>query len=199
MNRLKLKDILQIRDEYSGDILVHVSDTPLISLLYIKKIVKKLNAKYVIHTGDFIDELKTTHPLFDEKDYERAISKFMNKLKGLSIDDIYLVPGNHDNPTLLEKYKDDFKIIREGSVIDIGGVSFSVAHDYNNLKVISGKRGRVYYLYGHNRYRDEREQYLNGYCSINIIFIDSFKVYSIPYPFFVNIVRGKNHPIKIGL
>ncbi len=45
MNRFKLKDILKIRDEYSGEILVHMSDTPLISLLYIGKIVKNLSAK----------------------------------------------------------------------------------------------------------------------------------------------------------
>ncbi len=44
-----------------------------------------------------------------------------------------------------------------------------------------------------------KEKYLiNGYWSINMIFIDSFKVNNIPYPFFVNIVRGKKHPIKIG-
>ena len=198
MSRIILKNIIEDKKDYKGDVLMHISDTPLISLQYIKRLIGKISVKYLIHTGDFIDNLKTTHPLFEKKDYERALSKFVSKLENFPVKYVYLVPGNHDDLSVLEKYKNMFNIVTEGNIINISGISFSVAHDYHNLKEIS-KDNKIFYLYGHNRYKNGRDNFLNGYCSINIIFIDNLKVYKIPYPFYVNIIRGKNQLLKIGL
>ena len=196
---MKLRDLIKYRSDYKGNVVVHISDTPLISFAYVKKIIRKLSVNYLIHTGDFIDELKSTHPLFETKDYEKALDRFIKKLRTLSIEEIYLIPGNNDNPDILEKYKNEFNIVKEGSLLKIENVNFSVAHDYNNLKEIPEQSEKVFYLYGHNRYKDKRKNFLNGYCHINVIFINVLKVYRISYPFFVNVVRESVQSIKIGL
>ncbi len=193
-----LKEI-DISNDEKGKIIVHISDTPSLIISQIINMVNKLGADYLIHTGDFVDELKSDHPLFSEKIYQQRLERLIKRFVSSEVGNIVLVPGNHDNLDFVRDIPEKVKILPEGSILDIGELTLSVAHTFENLRVVNGIKNNTVYLYGHNRYRVNAENYLNGYCCINILFTNPFKVYKINYPFFTELLRGNYDIFKKGL
>ncbi|MBZ4662975.1 MAG: metallophosphoesterase [Caloramator sp.] len=158
------------------NIILHISDTPSNIYPSIIKLVKKINPKYIVHTGDIVDNIKLElypNRLNEYKDYA---SIFINELVKYTSNRLIIVPGNHDNIDVIKNI-DKVIIVEEGKSISIDGLSIGVSHTINNLPTYKCD----FYLYGHDKSKGNRNQ-LNGINLINIIDIESNKVFHLKYP-----------------
>ncbi len=182
-----------------GEIIVHISDTPSMVISYVVKLVNRLGARYLIHTGDFVDEMKSSHPLYSSKGYSKKLENLIRKLTLSSAEYIYMIPGNHDEVEFISGFSEKIKIIPEGTVIEIDNLVISTAHKYENLKIVNQDEKRVIYMYGHNCYSVDSMNYLNGYCSINVIATEPYGVFKLKYPFLTDVLRGNYSHFRKGL
>lgn len=89
--------------------------------------------------------------------------------------ELYVVPGNEDDPEILKEYFED-SVVEPGTVVEIGGVKFALGHKPEEVARLNAD----FKLYGHNFKVMPRG--LNGLRSINIVFLPSKRVVKISYP-----------------
>lgn len=158
--------------------ILHLSDTPSQIFGSLISLVKELNPDIIIHTGDLADDIKLEiHPGLGRL-YARTIGPFLTALIQ-NIPDTIVIPGNHDDVSILKRIVPRVKILSPGT-IEIQNHIFGVAHNIEELP----NKGQ-FMLYGHNFELPENPGnsiYLNGVISINIILFPSEKIFRINYP-----------------
>ncbi|WP_051688213.1 metallophosphoesterase [Desulfofalx alkaliphila] len=198
MNSEKLKNIfsqlighLYVPQEVlkSNDTKVlHISDTPTFLYPAINNLLATLKPEIIIHTGDLADDIKLGNDNYCEYRYKRQVVPFINMLEQCSAEQVYIVPGNHDDVKVIGDNIKNIIILQEGDIIDTGFGKIGVAHRVGLLP-----RGVSYNLYGHNFKehinKDERAVYLNGIKNAHVILLQSGKVAVIPYPMGTNYHR----------
>lgn len=170
--------------------ILHISDTPFPVFSSIIKFVSKLKPDIVVHTGDLVDDIKLEMCPKQAGKYKKLADSLLQSLSSCVGDRMIIVPGNHDKPDILS-IPNNVSILHEGSILEINGLTFGLAHKFENLP-----EGCDYYLYGHDLSPGENEYYLNGIYKINIIDIDKLKILKLPYPAGTDNYRLKR--IKIG-
>jgi predicted phosphodiesterase len=178
-------------------ILLHISDIPAETFRYVYRIISAVRPEYLVHTGDFVDNIKHTNNRKAFHEHKVKLKGFLTFVESCSIKKIYFVPGNHDDIQMLESMIGRTEIVEEGTLIRVKEVVFAVAHEAENLKGDAD-----FYLFGHSFYerRGERHtNYLNGIDSVNIVFLDSKKVFTIPYPYGTNDLRRMYQFRRTGL
>ncbi|MCX7695282.1 MAG: metallophosphoesterase [Caloramator sp.] len=158
------------------NILLHISDTPSNIYPSIIKLTKKITPKYIVHTGDIVDNIKLELYPNRQSEYTNYASMFINELVKYTSNSLIIVPGNHDNIDVI-KNLDKVNIVEEGNSISIENLSLGVSHTINNLP----KHKCDFYLYGHDKSQDTKN-HLNGINSINIIDISTKEVFHLKYP-----------------
>jgi len=178
----KLIDKLYILDEIreTDQIkLLHISDIPDNIYNFIFSVMDRLQADYIIHTGDLADNIKlgSGAPL---NLYKKSVNNFMREFSKRDCAERYIVPGNHDDiKTIKRLSKDNIFVCEEGVTIDIEGVKVGLAHYKENLPDNAEIK-----LYGHDKTAIDKNDalYLNGLLDINIILLPDKKVHILSYP-----------------
>ncbi|MCY6372081.1 metallophosphoesterase family protein [Clostridium ganghwense] len=165
------------------NILLHISDTPETFFPALKKLIKDLKPNYIVHTGDLVDNIKLELYPASLRRYEKKVKILLDILEESKANDIYLCIGNHDNKNAVERLAKRSKIIEDSKRISINNLGFTVSHFPE--KVL--KEPSKYNLLGHNlsvKNRKEYNQiYLNGIMSINIIDLNTERIFNLSYPF----------------
>ncbi len=160
--------------------ILHISDTPECIYPYIYKVVEKSSADVIIHTGDLVDNIKLEYePEYYRSKYKKRSADFISNLEKLTDARIIYVPGNHDINSILSDNINRSEIYKEGSVLEIGGVSIGLAHYSEKLP-----QNAQINLFGHNYDKpfSKNNIYLNGIFNINCILLPSCQTYTIDYP-----------------
>lgn len=168
------------------DILLHISDTPSSFYPGLKLLIKDLKPKYIIHTGDLVDNIKLElHP--SKRDmYKKKVKVLINILENSFADEIYLVLGNHDDFSIVKNFSKRSIIVEKASIINIDNTTYNISHFSDEIIKVPAK----YNLYGHDLNIPSKiendKTYLNGIDGINIIALRSKKIFVLPYPFGTN-------------
>ena len=184
--------------------LIHISDTP--SEIYhdIINTIKRLEPDYLIHTGDIADEVKIGEESEQSIHYEKLVEPFLKQLTEL-VPNIYISLGNHDCLRTIKRVINSnqlsLEIISSSDEVFIEDKSFVCSHYLED--VLEAKIKSNFYLYGHNYDfpvdTDEEKQgvFLNGVKAINIILINSNRIYHLPYPKGTDYHRKYSRPMKL--
>lgn len=176
---------------HSGETRVmHISDTPRTVYPAVEALLHALKPDVLIHTGDLADDIKLELDPGYIGDYTRAVIPFLEMLENSPVREIYVVPGNHDSFELIDRRTTRTRLVAEGEVVSIKGVSLGLAHNANRLPSVSR-----YNLFGHNYSRgpEGTSVNLNGLENVNIILCPSGRVVKISYPIAINYDRKMNN------
>lgn len=181
----------------NSPLLLHISDTPSQFYPKLNRIIKILEPKYIIHTGDLADNLKTelSPSLFVQ--YQREVKKLLALLNSSNTENIHLTMGNHDDYHFVDKHSGKLEIHDAIGELYINEAKFIFSHYSDYLK----ERDADVYLFGHSPKHEtqvtESGIYLNGINSINIINLDTLAVDFLKYPYGTNPARTEHRRIKI--
>lgn len=176
--------------------ILHISDTPTLLYPAVKDLVRTLKPDVVIHTGDLADDIKLELFPHNIEAYERAVKVFIRMIKEETAGGMYIVPGNHDSVEIISKYIDKSRLVKEGEIITVGSCRVGLAHSSDKLP-----EGAQFNLYGHNFNApvesEDKTVYLNGIRNIHVIFLPSYRVGKISYPWATNYHRKINNIYKL--
>lgn len=181
----------------NSPILLHISDTPSQFYPELNRIIKLLDPKYIVHTGDLADNLKTeiSPSLFVQ--YQHEVKKLLSMLNSSNTDNIHLTMGNHDDYDFVDKHSGKLQIHDAVGELYINEAKFVFSHYSDYLK----QKDADVYLFGHNPEAKTQVTdsgiYLNGINSINIINLDTLDVGFLKYPYGTDPARTKHRRIKI--
>src|SRR6056297_2509696 len=182
-------------------LVLHISDTPATSYRFIFRLIQRLEPEYLIHTGDFIDDIKLENRPGQLVEYREKLKKIFRQLEELPIGKIYLVPGNHDDRATVDECTQRAVVFSEKSVIGIDDIRLGVSHYYPEAETHS-KEAVDYKLFGHNLMPDHQlgtaALFLNGITAIHVLSISTKRVYSLPYPSGTDSARKLLLP-KVGM
>jgi predicted MPP superfamily phosphohydrolase len=170
------------KNEISGKILLHISDTPNIIFSELSRVIRILKPDYIVHTGDLVDNIKLELYPRSLSQYKKEVKLLLNIMEESSAQKIYIALGNHDDEETINKLSQRSDIIKGMEIIEIEGRSFAIAHDPADIL----KKYADFNLFGHNLTQksgiSEGRLYLNGISSINLVELDSMRYHSYPYP-----------------
>ena len=175
---------IYIPEEILGksDLLLHISDTPSQVFPAVRKLIRKLKPKVIIHTGDLSDDIKLEFNENLMKDFAREAKKIIRIMEFSSAVDIYIAMGNHDKFREVEKLKERSVLAETGKIVKIGDYDFHFSHYYEDVIT----EPKDYNLYGHNplmkNHKVRNRWFLNGVSSINVIDLSTGKVHELRYP-----------------
>lgn len=163
----------------NGIKILHISDTPDSIYPFIFSVIDRLKPDYIIHTGDLVDNIKLGcgAPL---KLYQKSLKNLVNEFnKRTWADKVYFVPGNHDDLKTVKDLSPGIDVFDEGSIINIKGLNFGLAHYKENLPDEADIN-----LYGHDKTLIDNSStlYLNGLLAVNIILLPDKKIENLSYP-----------------
>lgn len=194
LGRPNMDDSLTSED---SNLLLHISDTPSQFYPELKRIIKLIDPRYIIHTGDLADNIKTEFSPSLLTKYKYEAKKILNILNSSNTEDIYITIGNHDNYDFIDKNKGKLNVYTEMGEININNTKFVFSHYCDYLK----QEKADIYLFGHDiepkSLITESGIYLNGVISINVINLDTLEIMSIKYPIGTDSARMSRN--RIGL
>lgn len=168
----------------ASDMLLHISDTPGTLYPYLRRALRRLRPAYIVHTGDFADDIKLERRRGLLGAYKKKIKEFVSILEEGKYGAI-LVAGNHDHaPTLLSEIScDTVQLWTSPGRFSIGQFIFCAGHSSES---VAGSDAQ-YCLFGHNMDRRSGEDehgkmFLNGLEAMYLIHLQSGEVTAIPYP-----------------
>ena len=163
-----------------GAMLVHVSDTPWEIYGFLRKLLRRIQPGYVVHTGDLVDDIKLEYDPHKRDRWETRSRQLLRILEGEGSRTVYVVPGNHDDPELLEAISGRSQVVPAGPR-EIGGRLFHLDH-YGP----GGAARAEFDLYGHSKtpgaMQTDRGRLLNGLVSVSVIDLSRGTVYAVSYP-----------------
>ena len=150
------------------------------------RLLEKIRPNVLIHTGDLVDHLKLENHAYLHSLYQEQLEKFIDQLEHLPVDTIYLVPGNHDDPDLIDCTCRRCRVMPESSLVQFGSFKLGLAHKPQYLPP-----GADFALYGHSLDKPAAlaGRPLSGLTHINILLADG-RVHFIPYPRGTDVARG---------
>lgn len=179
------------------DLILHISDTPRAIYPAIRRLIRKLNPKVIIHTGDLADHIKLEFNENLMNEFINDARKIIRIMEFSSAEDIYLVMGNHDKYREVQALVTRSILIEMDALLKIEGHDFHLSHYYED--VITDPKD--YNLYGHNpkkkNHKVRTRWFLNGVSSINVIDASSGKVHELRYPWGTDSNRYRR--VKSGL
>lgn len=194
IGRVDLNNSLMSKD---SNLLLHISDTPSQFYPELKRIIKLIEPRYIIHTGDLADNIKIELSPSLLTKYKYEAKRLLDFLNSSNTENIYITIGNHDDYDFIDENKGKIKVFTRMGELVLNSTKFVFSHYWNNLK----QEKADIYLFGHDIENHtsitESVIYLNGILSINIINLDTMEVTSIKYPFGTDSARMKLSRIKL--
>ncbi|MBO8174746.1 MAG: metallophosphoesterase [Thermococcus sp.] len=164
--------------------IMHISDTPDNIYPFILNLIEKVKPNYIIHTGDLVDNIKLERKPELKNRYEHSVKDLIHILENSGAE-VYIIPGNEDDVSIIRKYTKSAKILSPGSVIEIESVKLALGHKYIEVADI---KGVDFKLYGHNF--KVIPLGVNGVIRVNFILLPSKKIIGVKYPDGTNFERG---------
>src|SRR6056297_2187894 len=182
-------------------LVLHISDTPASSFRFIFRLIQRIEPEYLIHTGDFVDDIKLENRPGQVVEYRTKLKKIFRRLEDLPVGKIYLVPGNHDDLSTVYECTQRAEVLSERSVIEIDNIRVCVSHYYPEAET-QKKENVDYMLFAHHLVPDQQRgtttASLNGIIAIHVLSTSTKRVYSLPYPSGTDSARKVLLP-KVGL
>lgn len=169
----KVKDIMEnklvipekIKTSLSTKIL-HIGDTGSYSYPYYKKLIEETKPDIIIHTGDFVDEVKAGRMINTEEEYESGVKTLSDIILNSGAKEIYIVCGNNDVKSVIEKYFYSAKILEPNTTIDLCGISCTFGHGH-----YEATNPAEWYFYGHGftgeNWSEDKNNIKKGICRFN--------------------------------
>lgn len=150
-----------------GTKLLHISDTSSFVYPYVGKMIDVINPDIIIHTGDFVDEVKAGRMINTCDEYEcgvKSISKILND----SGAKIYAVCGNNDILEILNKYLPNAEVSMPGNVVNICGTDCLLVH---GVTEVTDEAEWVFYGHGltGETWSPDKNNIKSGRCRFNAI------------------------------
>ncbi|MFA5575668.1 MAG: metallophosphoesterase [Tissierellaceae bacterium] len=178
----------EVLDQIKGPIILHISDTPVTSYSYIFRLIKILKPKYIIHTGDMVDNIKLEIRRNRLDCYRQGIERLTEGLESDKASKVFYLMGNHDHLKTVKRVTKRGIIVDEGS-LKLDNYHLIVSHYFKEYPYKAD-----FNLYGHSpnpsHYQREGINGLNGLVNINIIDLSNGNVFHINYPIGTNSARG---------
>lgn len=174
------------------EMIIHISDTPDVVFSYIRRLIKILKPKVLIHTGDMVDNIKLEFNQTKINLYEKKLQDLMMIFK--EIDQVYYCLGNHDDLQVINKYLGAHEtLVLEGQHF-ASNCKLAFAHEQKNIKSTDVD----FIMYGHCPDVEILDKkYLNGLDWIYVIDGKTRRVAKIPYPKDINDFRLKRHSLGL--
>ena len=178
-------------------LILHVSDTP--SSLYgtLEKLIHKIQPTYIVHTGNFADNLLKSSTKHDQSTYLKSIQRLISIFENSSALEIYGVYGHLDNPELLNNNASRITWVEDYTDLTIDNIKLRISH-YPRYALSSEADIS---LFGHNldilSYVSQNATYLNGVESIHVIAPLSKHITHLDYPIGTQDTRQKAIQISI--
>ncbi|MBF4693006.1 metallophosphoesterase family protein [Fusibacter ferrireducens] len=168
--------------ETKGELLVHISDTPLMSYAAISHLLKRLNPKWIIHTGDLVDNIKLELSFSKIDLYRKHLVKLTRMLE-MSNSEVYISLGNHDHYDSIMALNTPFHICKKAETLKLG--TFTIAYSHY-IELLNDYEANIY-LFGHNKYKktevnNDGKIYLNGLEQITVMDITNKQYFFLRYP-----------------
>jgi predicted MPP superfamily phosphohydrolase len=164
------------------DLLIHISDTPNIVFSDIKHLIKTLKPKYIVHTGDFVDNIKLELYPHRLEDHKTQLTKLINILEESSARRIFMCVGNHDDEEALSELTTRVEIVSTYKKTTLENLDFTMVHNSHEIDDYLS----TYNLYGHDLEKPScfknNMYFLNGIDNIHVIDLTDKKIYYIRYP-----------------
>lgn len=179
------------------DLILHISDTPMAIYPAIRRLIRKMKPRVIIHTGDLADHIKLEFNEHLMNEFLGDARKIIRIMEFSSAQEIYLVMGNHDKYLKVKEMVSRSSLIEMDGIVKIEGHDFHLSHYYED--VITDPRD--FNLYGHNpekkNHKVRTRWFLNGVSSINVIEGETGKVHELRYPWGTDSNRYRR--VKSGL
>lgn len=97
---------LQLPEEFittSCKKLLCIGNTKSCHYPYIRKIIEAAKPHCIVHTGNFVDEVKAGYIPDVREEYAQGAAKLAEILKQAGAENIYVIPGSNDIPEVLEQ------------------------------------------------------------------------------------------------
>lgn len=178
----------ELLNNIKGPVIMHISDTPVDIYNYIFRLIDIIKPKFIIHTGDMVDNIKLEIHKNRVNCYEKGVAKLIEGLEKNEFSKVYYTLGNHDDYSIVNKLTKKGIIIKEGH-LKLDNCNLTVSHFFreyfNNTDL---------YLYGHSHEPGHVTQngmiVLNGLLNINIIDMSNKNIFHVEYPIGTNSSRG---------
>ena len=165
---------------------LHISDTASYTYPYVEKMIEKIKPDIIIHTGDFVDEVKAGRIPGTRDEYESGL-KIICKILNDSGAEVYGVCGNNDIPELVKKYLPDAHITETADIVDICGVDCLLTHSPED---VTGNAQWSFYGHGlgAETWSKDKNDIINGVCRFNaiwhfsVIIMPQRKLYAFGHP-----------------
>ncbi|HCL79013.1 MAG TPA: hypothetical protein DIC53_03485 [Synergistaceae bacterium] len=169
-----------------GEVLLHLSDTP--SSMYggLQKLLALLEPRWVVLTGDLADDIKLEIrpgllPVYREK--MKALADVLSSVPACRS---VIVTGNHDDERVVRTSFPKAVVLNRKGRCDADGLELNLSHDFGGLERPYGPLN----LFGHNVTRSDftegGRRFLNGLVALHAVHIPTGRVFSLPYPKYVN-------------
>ena len=147
--------------------LLHIGDTHSEAYPFYEELIQKVRPDIIIHTGDFVDEVKVGRMINTEEEYSTGLRKIAEILRNSGAAAIYAVPGNNDIPELIKEYLPFAQYVEPNSQITICDITCTLGHEcYNTTKESQWS------FYGHGlsgeTWKPEMNTDLNRICRFNV-------------------------------
>lgn len=165
------------------DILLHISDTPYNFYSGLRRLIKSIKPKVIVHTGDLVDNVKLELYPSRRKEYEKKVKVLIDLFENSLADKIYLAIGNHDDIGIVRDLTKRSIVVEKSSIVELDGTKYRISHFSQEIT----KAPEMFNLFGHDlsipsKIENERI-YLNGISGINIIALESKEIFVLSYPY----------------
>lgn len=177
--------------------LLHISDTPTSFYNPLRKLIKELQPEYIVHTGDLVDNIKLQFYPALLKEYAESIKVLTEILEDNDAKKIVVALGNHDHKDTLLQFSSRIEMIHRVSTLEIENLSFCISHYSKEVL----KNPADFNLFGHDLDLKndvlEDKIFLNGISYINIIGLETKKIYCLSYPWGTNDMRLSRRRLRL--
>ena len=146
--------------------ILHIGDTGSYSYPYYKELIDKTKPDIIIHTGDFVDEVKAGRMINTENEYEEGVKNLADIILSSTASEVYIVRGNNDVESVIRKHFPLAKILEPNTTIDLCGISCTFGHSH-----FEAENPAQWYFYGHGftgeNWSEEMNDIKNGVCKFN--------------------------------
>ena len=160
-----------------GTKLLHISDTQSYTYPYVKKMIEVIKPDIIIHTGDFVDEVKAGRMINTRDEYEEGVKEICNILTNSGAKEIYAVCGNNDICEIVNKYLPGANVSMPGNKVNICGIDCLLVHGPSQVE---GEFEWAFYGHGltEETWSPDRNDIKDGVCRFNAIW--NFSVIILP-------------------
>lgn len=169
-----------------GDVLLHLSDTP--SSMYggLKRLLRSLEPRWLVHTGDLADEIKLELRPKLLPAYREKMKILAAVLASVPSCRTVIATGNHDDEGTVRAFFPKAAVLSRRGRYVADGLELNLSHDLGSL-------GRPYgplNLFGHDvthpDFTEGEHRFLNGLVAVHAVHIPTGRVFSLPYPKYVD-------------